>query len=74
MEAMRCLKRRLSDIVHRQLVNDQKRLRQKADEADPGGQAWAATGSSAAVSNPECWRFREVTCRARQRRLYASRS
>ena len=29
MEAIRALKRRLSDIVYRQLVNDQKRLRGK---------------------------------------------
>ena len=53
MEAIRALKRRLSDIVYRQLVNDQKRLRQKEKAADPGGQAGAATGSSAAGSNPD---------------------
>ena len=52
MEGMRALKRRLSDIVYRQLVNDQKRLRQTATVAGPGGQAGAATGSSAADSNP----------------------
>jgi transposase len=52
MEAIRALKRRLSDIVYRQLVTDQKRLRQKVNETDPGGQAGAATGSSAADSNP----------------------
>ena len=53
MEAIRALKRRLSDIVYRQLVNDQKRLRQEGKEADPGGQAGAATGSSAAGFNPD---------------------
>jgi transposase len=53
MEAMRCLKRRLSDIVCRQLVNDQKRLRGRGRTADPGGQAGAATDSSAAGSNPD---------------------
>jgi transposase len=52
MEAMRCLKRRLSDIVYRQLVNNQKRLREKGRPADPGGQAGAATDSSATGSNP----------------------
>jgi transposase len=52
MEAIRALKRRLSDIVYRQLVADQIRLRQAAKETGPGGQAGAATGSSAADSNP----------------------
>ena len=32
MEAMRALKRRFSDVVYRQLVNDQKQ--QPADEAE----------------------------------------
>lgn len=53
MEAIRALKRRLSDIVYRQLVNDQKRLRQPVEEADPGGQAGAATSSSAAGLHPD---------------------
>ena len=53
MEGIRALKRRLSDIVYRQLVNDQKRLRGKEIVAGPGGQAGAATGSSAAGSNPD---------------------
>jgi transposase len=52
MEAIRALKRRLSDIVYHQLVTDQKRLRQKGNVTDPGGQAGAATDSSAADSNP----------------------
>ncbi|MDP9433956.1 MAG: IS110 family transposase [Actinomycetota bacterium] len=53
MEAMRALKRRLSDIVYTQLVNDQKRQRSVVpQEAGPGGQAGAATGSSAADFNP----------------------
>ena len=59
MEAMRALKRRLSDVVYRQLVNDQKH--QRATDADPDPQAQrtgseghlgAATKSSAAGSNP----------------------
>ena len=52
MEAIRALKRRLSDIVYRRLVDDQKRLRQAANAAGPGGHSGAATGSSAADSNP----------------------
>src|SRR5277367_5455830 len=46
-EAMRCLKRRLSDVVYRQLRHDANRL-----EAGPGGHSGAALKSSAASSNP----------------------
>ena len=46
-EAMRCLKRRLSDVVYRQLRSDANRL-----EAGPGGHSGAALESSAASSNP----------------------
>jgi transposase len=52
MEAIRALKRRLSDLVYHQLVADQKRQRQTAPGTGPGGQVGAATGSSAADSNP----------------------
>ncbi len=52
MEAMRALKRRLSDVVYHQLVADQKRQRQASERTGPGGQEGAATGSSAADSNP----------------------
>jgi len=52
MEAIRALKRRLSDVVYRQLVTDQHRLRKALEAAGPGGQAGAATDSSAAGSNP----------------------
>jgi transposase len=48
MEALRALKRRLSDVVYRQLVDDQKRRL----EAGPGGHVGAATDSGAAGSNP----------------------
>jgi transposase len=48
MEALRCLKRRLSDVVYRQLVADTERL----PEAGPGGQAGATLTSSAAGSTP----------------------
>ena len=47
MEAMRCLKRRLSDIACHQMVLDTR-----AKATGPGGHLGAATGSSAAGSNP----------------------
>jgi transposase len=47
MEAMRCLKRRLSDIVYHQMVLDAR-----TRETGPGGHLGAATGSSAAGSHP----------------------
>jgi transposase len=56
MEAMRALKRRLSDVVYHRLVLDQKHHRQSRpgrDGAGPGGHSGAATGSSAAGSNPD---------------------
>jgi transposase len=46
-EAMRSLKRRLSDIVYRQMVLDAR-----ARKAGPGGHLGAATGSSAAGLHP----------------------
>ena len=53
MEAVRCLKRRISDAIYRQLVADQ----QRADsdqvlplEAGPGGHCGASQESSAASS------------------------
>jgi transposase len=45
MEALRALKRRLSDVVYRQLVADAKK-------ASPGGHAGATTTSSAANPTP----------------------
>jgi transposase len=47
MEAMRCLKRRLSDIVYRHMVNDAVRAM-----TGPGGQPGTATQSSATGSHP----------------------
>lgn len=59
MEAMRALKRRLSDVVYRQLVHDQKHQPANEAEQDPEarrtgseGHLGAATKSSAAGSNP----------------------
>lgn len=46
-EALRCLKRRLSDVVYRQLIHDAAKR-----GAGPGGQPGATQISSAASSNP----------------------
>lgn len=48
-EALRCLKRRLSDVVYRQLIRDAARA-----GAGPGGHSGATPISSAASSNPAC--------------------
>jgi len=53
MEAIRALKRRLSDVVYRQMVGDQKRLHVQGEATGPGGHVGAPTGSSAADSNPD---------------------
>ena len=47
-EALRCLKRRLSDLVYRQLIRDS--IRQVS--AGPGGHSGASTKSSAADPTP----------------------
>ena len=47
--ALRCLKRRLSDTVYRQLVEDHKQRTQRS----PGGQSGATLQSSAADFHPE---------------------
>ena len=51
MEALRCLKRRLSDVVYRQLVADSKAPATPVD-ADPGGHRGATLRSSAVDSHP----------------------
>jgi transposase len=48
MEAMRCLRRRLSDVAYRQLVADAARK-----QAGPGGHSGAALKSSAADLTPD---------------------
>jgi transposase len=48
MEALRCLKRRLSDVVYRQLVADTT----QAEKTGPGGHSGATTNSSAASPTP----------------------
>jgi transposase len=47
-EALRCLKRRLSDLVYRQLIADARRR----SATSPGGHTGATTESSAASSTP----------------------
>ncbi len=56
-EALRCLKRRISDTVHRRMLQDQ--------QASPGGQTVATTDSSAAASTRTDHLFGRVTSRAR---------
>ena len=56
MEAMRCVKRRISDAVYRQLLADARRAAIAAaagmEGADPGGQGGASLISSAVDSHP----------------------
>jgi transposase len=47
MEAMRCLKRRISDAVYRQLLTDARTAEQTAAETGPGGHCGASHESSA---------------------------
>ena len=53
MEAMRCLRRRLSDAVYRQLVADRERLQPSSAEAGPGGHSGATPQSSATDLTPD---------------------
>jgi len=52
MEALRCLKRRLSDVLYRRLVADAKRQALTAGETGPGGRCGATQESSAADLSP----------------------
>jgi hypothetical protein len=52
MEAIRCLKRRISDAVYRQLVNDARAHDDTAPKTGPGGHCGASQESSAADSHP----------------------
>ena len=52
MEAMRCLKRRISDAVYRQLLNDARAAHAGPSGADPGGHCGASQESSAADLPP----------------------
>jgi transposase len=52
MEAMRCLKRRLSDIVYRAMLDDAFAHATKAQGAGPGEHRETSLQSSAAGSHP----------------------
>jgi transposase len=52
MEAMRCLKRRISDALYRQLRADANTTATAPVDAGPGGHSGASLISSAAGSNP----------------------
>ena len=52
LEAMRCLKRRISDAIYHQLLADQQHADAKVRDAGPGGQCEASQESSAAGSHP----------------------
>lgn len=52
LEALRCLKRRISDTIYRQLVADAAVSRSHDVEAGPGGHRGASLQSSAAGSHP----------------------
>jgi transposase len=52
MEAMRCLKRRISDAVYRQLLADARQTDLADEGADPGGHCGASLKSSAVDSHP----------------------
>ena len=49
---MRCLKRRISDAIYRQLLADQQRADAIARDAGPGGHCGASQQSSAAGFHP----------------------
>jgi transposase len=52
LEALRCLRRRLSDVIYRQLVADTVKTTSHSDQAGPGGHSGATTTSSAAGPTP----------------------
>ena len=52
MEAMRCVKRRLSDIVFQAMLNDAVRTTEAPKRTGPGGQRGNDSDSSAAGSHP----------------------
>lgn len=61
-EAVRALKRRISDAIYRRLRVDARRVvSQSAQVTGPGGQAGNVTDASAADSHPECRLFGTAT-------------
>jgi transposase len=61
MEAMRCLKRRLSDAVYRTLVDDLAKTTNQAEVTGPGGQRGSDSDSSATGSQPQHRLFGQAT-------------
>jgi transposase len=61
MEAMRCLKRRLSDAVYRTLVDDLATTTNQAEVTGPGGQRGSDSDSSATGSQPQHRLFGQAT-------------
>jgi hypothetical protein len=53
MEAMRCVKRRLSDIVFQTMLNDAVRATDADARTGPGGQQGHDSDSSATGSHPD---------------------
>jgi hypothetical protein len=62
MEAMRCLRRRLSNVVYRQIVDDQKRKQ----AAGPGGHSGTTLQSSVTRPDPGHRLFGQATSRTRR--------
>jgi len=60
-EALRALKRRISDAIYRQLLADARRAIASGQVTGPGGQAGNDTDASAADSHPEHQLFGEAT-------------
>ncbi len=66
LEALRCLRRRLSDVVYRQLVADATTpLAGSQEQAGPGGHTGATLHSSAANPTPNGQLFGQATSRTR---------
>lgn len=61
MEAMRCLKRRLSDTVYRTMVADLAAHDVRAQVTGPGGQRGNDSDSSATGSQPQHRLFGQAT-------------
>jgi transposase len=62
-EALRCLKRRISDAIYARLQADARRVASTPADAGPGGQPGNDSDSSAAGSHPERQLFGQATPR-----------
>jgi peptidoglycan/xylan/chitin deacetylase (PgdA/CDA1 family) len=58
MEAMRCLRRRLSDVVYRQLVADTQHAARQLEQAGPGVCGWRGSPGGAAGRSAAWWTVR----------------